>query len=279
MLEPHFLDSHSAKVIGGRPAILGCPLDVTSTYRAGSSEAPSAIRISSDSIESYCPLLDRDLADRPFADLGDLRLAGQSLEEKLDEIQVNVEKILAQGGVPLCVGGEHTVTLPIIQALKKHSGKFVILHLDAHSDLRDTFEGQEINHSTVMRRVVEITGHENLIQFGIRSGTREEFHWIREHGVLASFRPGLENTILKRIAGRPVYLTLDLDILDPACFPGVGNPEAGGWAYNLLERFIKFLVHVDIIGLDVVELMPSIDRSEMSSITAAKIIRSLLLVC
>ncbi len=279
MSEPHFLDSHSVKIIRDRPAILGCPLDITSTYRVGSGEAPSAIRISSDSIESYCPLLDRDLADRPFSDLGDLRLDGRSLEEKLNEIQAAVEKILEQGGVPLCIGGEHTVTLPIIKALKKHFGKFVILHLDAHSDLRDSYEGQKINHSTVMRRVVEITGHDNLIQFGIRSGTREEFHWIREHGVLASFRPGLENALLNRIAGRPVYVTLDLDILDPACLPGVGNPEAGGWPYNLLERFIKLLSHVDIIGLDVVELMPSIDRSEMSSITAAKIIRSLLLVC
>ncbi len=279
MSERHFLDSHSTKVIGGRPAILGCPLDVTSTYRTGSSEAPSAIRISSDSIESYCPFLDRELADHPFSDLGDLRLAGKSLEDKLNEIQVNVEKILEQRGIPLCIGGEHTVTLPIMEAFNKHFGKFVILHLDAHSDLRDSYEGQTINHSTVMRRVVEIIGHENLIQFGVRSGTREEFHWIREHGVLASFRPGLENTLLNRIAGRPVYLTLDLDILDPACFPGVGNPEAGGWSYNLLERFIKFLAHVDIIGLDVVELMPSVDNSEMSSITAAKIIRSLLLIC
>lgn len=279
MPKPLFLGYHSEKVIVNRPAILGCPLDLTSTYRGGSDVAPPAIRISSDSIETYCPYLDRDLADFPFSDLGDIEFSGTSLEEKLTEIRSGVEEILQQGGMPFCVGGEHTVTLPIIQAIRKYHNNFVVLHLDAHSDLRDSYEGQRINHSTVIRRVVELVGHENLVQFGIRSGTREEFQWINKHHVMADFRPGMERTLLNRIAKRQVYLSLDLDVLDPSCFPGVGNPEAGGWSYNLMERFIRFLKNVDIIGLDVVELMPVIDKSEMSSITAAKIIRSLLLIC
>lgn len=279
MSEPLFLDYHSTKVIKNRPAILGCPLDVTSTYRTGSKDAPNAIRVSSDSIESYCPYLDRDLSDYPFADLGDLCLDGLSMEEKLEEIRAAVLRILEQGGLPFCLGGEHTVTLPIIQASKQRFDQFVVLHLDAHSDLRDSYEGQKINHSTVMRRVAELVGDENLIQLGIRSGTREEFQWIREHGVSGSFQPGQEKTLLRRIAGRSVYLSLDLDVLDPSCFPGVGNPEAGGWSYRLMERFVEFLADVNLIGADIVELMPSIDSSEMSSITAAKIIRSLLLIC
>ena len=278
MAELTFLVCHSREVIRGRPAILGVPLDITSTYRRGSDQAPEMIRLSSDSIESYCPYLDRDLSDYPFCDLGDLELKGLSISEKLTEIRTRVAEILQLGGIPLCIGGEHTVTLPIIEALKKHHDQFLILHLDAHSDLRDSYEGARINHSTVMRRVVEIVGHENLIQLGIRSGTREEFAWIRNHGVLRSFRPGHEKTLLAGIGGRPVYLTLDLDILDPSCFPGVGNPEAGGWHYSLMERFLAFLVNIDLIGVDVVELMPEIDKSELSSITAAKIIRSLLLV-
>jgi agmatinase len=279
MSEPLFLEYHSTKVIKNRPAILGCPLDVTSTYRSGSKDAPNAIRVSSDSIESYCPYLDRELSDHPFADLGDLCLEGLSMEEKLAKIQGAVLGILDQGGLPFCLGGEHTVTLPIVQALKQRCDQFVILHLDAHSDLRDSYEGQRINHSTVMRRVVELVGDENLIQLGIRSGTRQEFRWISEHGVSGSFLPGQERTLFRRIAGRPVYLSLDLDVLDPACFPGVGNPEAGGWSYQLMERFVEFLDGVNLIGADIVELMPSIDRSEMSSITAAKIVRSLLLIC
>ncbi len=278
MPELAFLNCHSREVISGRPAILGVPLDVTSTYRSGSDQAPKKIRISSDSIESYCPYLDRDLSDYPFCDLGDLHLEGLSMSEKLIQIRTRVSEILQLGGIPLCIGGEHTVTLPIIEALKNRHEQFLVLHLDAHSDLRDSYEGEQINHSTVMRRVVEIVGHENLIQLGIRSGTREEFAWIRNHGTLRSFRPGHEKTLMAGIGGRPVYLTLDLDILDPSCFPGVGNPEAGGWHYSLMERFLEFLVNVDLIGVDVVELMPEIDKSELSSITAAKIIRSLLLV-
>ncbi len=278
MAELTFLNCHSREVIRGRPAILGVPLDITSTYRSGSDQAPEMIRLSSDSIESYCPYLDRDLSDYPFCDLGDLELKGLSMSEKLTEIRTRVAEILQLGGIPLCIGGEHTVTLPIIEALKKRHDQFLVLHLDAHSDLRDSYEGARINHSTVMRRVVEIVGHENLIQLGIRSGTREEFAWIRNHGALRSFRPGHEKTLLAGIGGRPVYLTLDLDILDPSCFPGVGNPEAGGWHYSLMERFLAFLVNIDLIGVDVVELMPEIDKSELSSITAAKIIRSLLLV-
>ncbi|MGC8658668.1 MAG: agmatinase [Desulfomonilaceae bacterium] len=279
MSNPLFLGHHSGKVIEKRPAILGCPLDLTSTYRGGSDEAPSAIRISSDSIETYCPYLDRDLKEFPFSDLGDIHFSGVSLEEKLNEIRSNVETILGQKGVPFCIGGEHTVTFPIIQAMKIYYDKFVVLHLDAHSDLRDSYEGQKINHSTVMRRVAELVGHENLIQLGIRSGTREEFQWIYKHHVTAEFRPGQEKTLLNRIGGRSVYLSLDLDVLDPSCFPGVGNPEAGGWSYERMGRFIRFLNNVNIIGLDVVELIPGIDKSELSSITAAKIIRSLLLIC
>lgn len=279
MSHPVFLGSSSSEVIANRPAILGCPLDVTSTYKRGSDAAPQSIRISSESIETYCPKLDRDLSDYPFADLGDLRLDGANLEAKLSEIYNNILNILDQGGTPLVLGGEHTVTLPIVQAFKKRYNEFVLLHLDAHSDLRESYEGHTINHSTVMRRAVELIGPQNLIQLGIRSGTREEFVWIRNHRVLSSFEPGGEKTLTRRIDGRPVYLSLDLDVLDPSCFPGVGNPEPGGWSYQLMERFISFLSTLNIIGIDVVELMPEIDKSEVSSITAAKIIRSLLLVC
>ncbi|MFH0958849.1 MAG: agmatinase [Pseudomonadota bacterium] len=279
MSQSVFLGSHSSEVIKNRPAIIGCPLDVTSTYRKGSEVAPQAIRICSESIETYCPRLDRDLSDYPFADLGDLKLNGATLESKLSEIHNNILDILDRGGTPLALGGEHTLTLPIIQAFKKRHNEFVLLHLDAHSDLRESYEGQTINHATVIRRAVELIGPKNLIQLGIRSGTREEFLWIRDHGVMSSFEPGQEKILIRRIDRRPVYLSLDLDVLDPSCFPGVGNPEPGGWSYQLMERFICFLKKLDVIGIDVVELMPEIDKSEVSSITAAKIIRSLLLVC
>jgi agmatinase len=274
----HFLECPSGELLVGRPAILGCPLDMTSTFRGGSGEAPNAIRAASESIETYSPLLNRDLSDHPFADLGDVALPGNSLEEALSEIEETVGKVLRRGAFPLCIGGEHTVTLPIIRAMRAADRKFVVLHLDAHTDLRSSYEGNSVNHATVMRRIADIIGAGNLIQLGIRSGTREEFEWMRANGTLMQWIPGSEKKLLNRIGDRPVYLTLDLDVLDPACFPGTGNPEAGGWSYQDLERLLLVLEKVNCIGADVVELVPALDPSLISTIAAAKIVRELLLI-
>ncbi len=273
-----FLGFHSREIIPGRPALVGCPLDMTCTYRKGTGEAPDAIRMASESIETYSPLLDRDLSDTPFSDLGDLSLTGQSLEAALDSIQAAVGEILEKRSVPICLGGEHTLTLPAVQALSQNHREFVVVHLDAHSDLRDDYEGSSINHATVIRRVCDLIDPGRLLQLGIRAGTREEFGWMRENGTLIHWGAGSEEILLKRIGGVPVYLTLDLDVLDPGCFPGTGNPEAGGWSYGDLERLFRVLHHVNVIAADAVELNPGIDSTGVSSITAAKIVRELLLV-
>lgn len=273
-----FLSSHSSEIIPGRPALLGCPLDMTSTYRKGTGEAPEAIRMASDSIETYSPLFDRDLLDAPFADLGDLPLRGESLESALEEIRAASRKILDQGATPVCLGGEHTLTLAAVQALADLHRDCFVIHLDAHSDLRDDYEGSPLNHATVIRRMVDVIGPEKLVQFGIRAGTREEFRWMHENGTLLHWGVGSEKALLKRIEDMPVYLTLDLDVLDPACFPGTGNPEAGGWSYGDMERLFRVLDRVNVIAADVVELNPGLDPTGVSSITAAKIVRELLLV-
>ena len=276
--EVQFLECPSGELLVGRPAILGCPLDVTSTFRGGSGEAPNAIRAASESIETYSPLLDRDLSDHPFADLGDVSLPGDSLDEALAEIEKAAGEVLRGGALPLCIGGEHTVTLPILKALIGAGKEFVVLHLDAHTDLRSSYEGSFVNHATVMRRIVDIIAAGSLIQLGIRSGTREEFEWMRANGTLMQWIPGSEKKLLHRIGGRPVYLTLDLDVLDPACFPGTGNPEAGGWSYQDLERLLLVLKRVNFIGADVVELVPALDPSLIATIAASKIVRELLLI-
>ncbi len=273
-----FIGSSSRTIVPGSPAIVGFPLDMTTTYRSGTDRAPQAIREASDSIETYSPATDSDLSDKPLSDLGDVAFLGQSLDEALQAIEKAVLDILGNSAVPLSIGGEHTVTLPIVRALKTRHEDFVILHLDAHTDLRDDYEGNRVNHATVMRRVSEIVGPRNLIQLGIRSGTREEFQWMSNHDTLLSWGPHGEKTLGERIGGRPVYLTLDLDVLDPACMPGTGNPEAGGWWYNDLVRLFRFLEGARLIGADVVELNPKLDPTEVSTITAAKIVRELLLV-
>jgi agmatinase len=278
MIDIPFLGCSSRDLLAGRPAILGCPLDMTSTYRSGSAAAPAAIRAVSDSIETYSPLLDMDLLESPFTDLGDLSFEGDSLEQALDKIQYAVSGLLATGALPLCLGGEHLVTLPIIKALKPVHPDAVVIHLDAHSDLRDQYEGMSLSHATVIRRVDEVMGTGRLIQLGIRAGTREEFSWMRQNGTLMQWGPASDETLLKRVDGRPVYLTLDIDVLDPACLVGTGNPESGGWFYRDLEVFLLAANRMELIGADVVELNPGLDVAEVGAITTAKIVRELLLL-
>lgn len=273
-----FLESSGSTAIKNRPALFGCPLDQTSTFRSGSDRAPESIREASDSIETYSPFLDRDLTDYRFADLGDVDFSNADLETCLERIESFCSTILNQGAKPVALGGEHTVTLPIVRGLNKVCHDFLVIHLDAHTDLRDTYEGASLSHATVIRRVVDLIGPERLIQMGIRSGTREEFVWMKQNGTLYQWDKGTEKSLLKRLNNCEVYVTLDLDVLEPACLPGTGNPEAGGWFYNDLERFIKILTSVKLIGADVVELNPGLDKSGMSSILAAKIVRELLLV-
>jgi len=278
MKEISFLESFSKEIIPGRPAIIGCPLDLTSTYRSGSAYGPVAIRAASDSIETYSPVQDRDLQDSPFSDLGDIRLPDGSVEASLEAIRKRVYLVMRHGSHPLCLGGEHTVTLGIVRAVKVFYPDLLILHVDAHADLRAEYEGSFINHATVMRRVEEIVGPDGLLQLGVRAGTREEFAWMRENETLLRWGPAAEKILETRLDDRPVYLSLDLDVLDPSCVPGTGNPEPGGWFYNDVERLLRAAARMNLVAADVVELSPSVDPSDASSITAAKIVRELLLV-
>ena len=278
MKQRRFLESFSSDLIPGCPVMVGCPLDLTATYRAGCAHGPSAIRTASESIESYSPLLDRDLLDSPFSDIGDIDLSAASLELSLERIRRTLSQLLPRGSPPLCVGGEHTITLPAVRAVKALYPDLVIVHVDAHSDLRDHYEGSFVNNATVMRRIDDLMGPGRLIQIGVRAGTRAEFTWMREVGSILQWDPLGERILLDRVGERPVYLTLDLDVLDPSCFPGTGNPEPGGWFYDDFERLFLVLDRVRLVAADVVELNPGLDPSEVSSITAAKIVRELLLI-
>lgn len=273
-----FLGCSSTEVVLGKPVLLGCPLDATSTYRSGSDLAPEAIRIASDSIETYSPLLDMDLLDFPFSDVGDVDVSGRSLEVALDNIEKTAAELLRKGSRLLALGGEHTVTLPLVKALYRIYPNLVLLHADAHTDLRDHYEGSPLNHATVMKRITDVMGPRGLIQIGIRSGTREEFSWMRDNGTLMTWDSSSSKDVLRRIDGRPVYFSLDLDVLDPACLHATGNPEPGGWFYQDLERLFQLLLKTRMIGADVVELNPKLDPTEVGAITASKIVRELLLI-
>jgi agmatinase len=202
---------------------------------------------------------------------------GLDIEAALTKIEARVGDILEVGAIPFCLGGEHTVTLPAVKAALKVHPALKVIHIDAHTDLRDHYEGSRLNHATVMRRIAELPALGRIVQLGLRSGTREEFEYARAHTRFLGWGPGAERTLLEEVSDHPVYVTVDLDALDPSCLPGTGNPEPGGWMYRDMERFIVTIGHLRIVGMDVVELNPALDPSGVSSITAAKVVRELLI--
>ena len=277
-MKNRFLAAESDSIIPGKPALLGCPLDLTSTYRSGLNFSTQAIREASDSIETYSPLFEKDLEDLPFADVGDLDFTYDSIEASITKIADSVTDILVENGKPLIFGGEHTISLGVIQALIKKYPSLKIVHLDAHTDLRNDYEGAELNHSTVMKRISEIVPPSNIVQLGIRSGTKAEFQWMKQHQTLLEWTPGSEKILLDRLGDNPTHITLDLDVFDPACLPGTGNPESGGWFYVDMERFLRASRFLNIVCIDVLELNPTLDSSGNSSVLAAKLIRELLII-
>ena len=260
-----------------RIAIFGAPFDSTTSYRPGARFASSAMRNESYGIETYSPYQDKDLLDAEIFDCGDLELCFGSPESALNDIEKMTENIISDGKLPIMIGGEHLVTLGAVRAAVKKYPDLRIVHFDAHADLRDDYLGQKLSHACVMRRCHELLGDGKIFQFGIRSGDREEFLWGREHVYTNRFDfSGIER-IKEKTGDRPVYFTLDLDVLDPSCFCGTGTPEAGGVSYNELIKAIEKVSELNVIGLDINELSPTLDQSGASTALACKLLREILL--
>lgn len=258
--------------------LFGAPFDSTTSNRPGARFASRVMRAESWGLESYSPYLDLDLAEiGRVCDLGDLELSFGDPKPALAQIEKTAEAILNDGKLPCMIGGEHLVTLGAVRAAaKKHPG-LAVVHLDAHTDLRPQYLGAELSHATVMRRVYELLGERSLFQFGIRSGEREEFLFAREHLHTRLYDlQGIE-TLADALAGRPAYLSIDLDVLDPSVFPGTGTPEPGGVSFAELQAAIPHFGALNIVGFDLVELSPSYDPSGISAACACKLLRELLL--
>lgn len=258
--------------------LFGAPFDSTTSYRPGARFGSGAIRRESFGIESYSPYQDRDLIDAPVMDSGDIELAIGDTERCLTQIEERAEQILSDGKLPFMLGGEHLVTLGAFRAVYKHYPQVHIVHFDAHADLREDYLGVRLSHACVLRRCQELTGDGKIYQFGIRSGDREEFAWGRDHVVTQKFTfDGLEETVQK-LQGVPVYVTLDLDVLDPGVFPGTGTPEPGGVSFDALRRAMTLVCgKLQVVGCDVNELSPHYDMSGISTAAACKIVREMLL--
>ena len=261
-----------------RTVLFGAPFDSTTSYRPGARFGSRAIRQESYGLESYSPYQDRDLLDCAIFDSGDLELSFGSAESALADIEERAEAILSDGKRPFLLGGEHLVTLGAIRAAVKRWPELHILHFDAHADLRDEYLGAKLSHACVLRRCWELVGDGRIHQFGIRSGDREEFRWGETHIFTHRFDLKGLSQAMEALDGRPVYFTLDLDVLDPSVFPGTGTPEPGGVDFNTLrEAVTEVCGRLNIVACDVNELSPHYDQSGGSTAAACKTVREMLL--
>lgn len=262
--------------------VYGVGFDGTTSNRPGTRFASSAMRGEFYGLETYSPILKLDLEDYKICDLGDLELSIGNTERVLDEIYQGTKQIVQDNKFPMMIGGEHLVTLPAFKAVYEKYKDIYVLHFDAHTDLREEYNNNKNSHATVIKRIWDILGDDKIFQFGIRSGTKEEFdfalnknHTYMEVGGITTFEE-----ILDKLNNKNVYLTIDLDILDPSIFPGTGTPEPGGITYKELEKVFSIIKKssINLVGCDIVELSPDYDNTNVSTITACKILRELSLV-
>jgi agmatinase len=267
-------DYTDAKIV-----LFGAPFDSTTSFRPGARFGPSAMRHESFGLETYSPYQDADLTDYVIFDSGDLELSFGDTESALADIQKRAEVILADDKFPLLLGGEHLVTLGSVQAVYQKYPNLHIIHLDAHADLRNDYLGAKLSHACVMRRCHDLLGDGRIHQFCIRSGDRSEFRFAEAHTDMHPLTlDGFDRTISTLKATQvPVYLTIDLDCLDPAIFPGTGTPEAGGISFNQLLSAILAAAQCHVVGADLNELAPMLDHSGASTATACKVLRELML--
>ena len=267
-------DYEEAKMV-----LFGAPFDSTTSFRPGARFGSSAVRHESFGIETYSPYQNKDLEDTCIFDSGDIELCFGSAEMALKDIEERAAEILEDGKLPLMIGGEHLVTLGAVRAAVKKYPDLHIIHFDAHADLRDDYLGAKLSHACVIRRCHDLIGDGRIHQFCIRSGEKSEFVFAKEHTDMHLFGfEGLSETVseLKK-TGVPIYFTIDLDCLDPSAFPGTGTPEAGGVTFMELLNAILTVAETKVIAADINELAPMLDASGVSTASACKILRELLL--
>ncbi|MFZ2537782.1 MAG: agmatinase [Oscillospiraceae bacterium] len=258
--------------------LFGAPFDGTTSFRPGTRFASKAIRSESFGIETYSPYQDKDLCDCAIFDAGDLELPFGNTKKVLSEIEEFTNQILMDNKLPVMIGGEHLVTLGSVRAVAKKYSDLHIIHFDAHADLREDYLGETLSHATVMHRIWDVVGDNKIYQFGIRSGEKAEFDFAKEHTIMQKFNLNGLSEVVEKLKGKPVYFSLDLDVLDPSIFPGTGTPEAGGITFHELLTAIIELSGLNIVACDINELSPVYDQSGVSTAVACKILRELLLI-
>ncbi len=259
-------------------ALFGVCWDGTSSFKAGSRFAGFAVREASFGMEEFSFYQERSLLDIKFADYGDLFLPPGQKDRVLADIESAVKEIRAKGQFPIAFGGEHLVALPLILAAFDEHPDMALIHFDAHADLRPDLWGDTLTHATVIGRAADRVGFENLFQFGIRSGSVEEWQLAQRHKTLRPFTLEAIDEVLAKLGDRPIYITLDMDVLDPSLYPGTGTPEPGGIGWDLLIAGLKRFRGRKLVGMDCLELAPHYDSTGVSAMTMAKTLREMIIL-
>ncbi|MGN9840439.1 agmatinase [Nonomuraea sp. H19] len=265
-------------------AVVGVPFDTGVSYRPGARFGPAAVREASRLLRPYHPELDVSPFEHvQVADAGDIACNPFNIEEAVETIADAASELLAGGAKPVTIGGDHTIALPLLRAISRVHGPVALLHFDAHLDTWDTYFGAAYTHGTPFRRAVEegIVDTEALSHVGIRGPLygRRDLEEDRRlgFGILTSrdvMRRGVDEVVdvlRQRVGERPLYVSIDIDVLDPAHAPGTGTPEAGGLTSRELLEILRGLAGCNLVGADVVEVAPAYDHAEITSIAASHV--------
>jgi agmatinase len=270
----------SAEPIEGRAAaaLFGAPLDLTESFRSGAHGGPAAVRYMSESLETYSPVQDRDLEDLLVHDLGDLELESMPMAEALRDIELAMQHAAQAAALAIMLGGEHTASLGGFRGIKRVYPEAAILQVDAHLDIRHDYDGELFTHATWLHRVGEEFGFLSIHQVGLRSGDRAEWRTSREKTAWSSTALELSATVRAAVGHKPVYVSIDIDVLDPAHAPGTGCPEPGGVTFRELAQFLYSLREMHVVAMDVMEVSPGLEASNITAAAAAKLVREAMLL-
>jgi agmatinase len=276
--EPRFIACR-ASLPDARIILFGIPFEGRVNLRRGADRGPRELRLASDSIETYSPFLGRDLEDLALADLGDCELGDGAPREQLTRAREEIRRFWRPGLRPVTLGGDHTATLPVIEVLAPAIPDLRILQLDAHPDLREEFLGERYNYASAMARVMDVVAPERVFQVGMRTGAREEFQRKAPHLFPAHRIHPVEAVrgLLPELRAHPLYVTIDVDVLDPSEAPGTGAPEPCGITAAELVEIVRLLAPCRIVGTDLMEVAPAWDPSGRTGITASWILREAIL--
>lgn len=265
--------------VASNAVLFGIGQDSTTSYRPGTRFGPARIREASYGLEEFSYHSLTTLLDKVFFDLGDVSVVFGDPVETLRRAEVVARKVFSDGKLPIMMGGEHLVTVPCVKAaVDKYGNDLQLLQFDAHADLREDYLGNPLSHAAAMRRCLDFLPAQNLYQFGIRSGTAEEYAFgsthchLYTHEVLQPLK-----RVLPELGRQPVYVTIDIDVMDPAFAPGTGTPEPGGISSREMIDAVMAMKSLNVVGFDVVEVAPGLDHSDRTVVLGAKLIREAIL--